>query len=257
MVTWLCLNFSESDVRGALINSLKMDVVAPLQELKVRAVHYLHISRFSMFQILMDILLFNLKETHERSRKRIKEDIKSSLTQYNEYSENVLPRLKRLYIKRCQEADELKAAGDPKINSTSPIISNPILPKPGVPFPQNSPTSSQGAGVISTNMPTSGTERGRRQSTAASQGKRDRSPSSNTTSFSDLAQQGGSHALKCVGEYSRLNFSFLFSFFFFLPTGKRQLNNLRTLIDTRASRDGNDLTMRGVRAKREADEAGD
>jgi hypothetical protein len=45
--------------------------------------------------------------------------------------------------------------------------------------------------------------------------------------------------------------------FFFLPTGKRQLNNLRTLIDTRASRDGNDLTMRGVRAKREADEAGD
>jgi hypothetical protein len=202
MVIWSCLNFSESDVRGALINSLKMDVVAPLQELKVRPVHYLHPSRFSMFQILIDIALFNLKETHERSRKRIKEDIKSSLTQYNEYSENVLPRLKRLYIKRCQEADELKAAGDPKINSTSPIISNPILPKPGVPFPQNSPTSSQGAG-ISTNMPTGGTERGRRQSTATSQGKRDRSPSSNTTSFSDLAQQGGSHALKCVGEYSR------------------------------------------------------
>ncbi|PVG02244.1 RhoGAP-domain-containing protein [Serendipita vermifera] len=190
----------ESEVRGALINSLRMDVVAPLQE---------------------------LKETHERSRKRIKEDIKSSLTQYNDYSENVLPRLKRAYVKRCQEVDELKAAGDPRANSTtSPIISNPILPKPGIPFPQNSPVTSQGTAVSPTNMPTGGAERGRRQSTATSQGKRDRSPSSNTTSFSDLAQQG-----------------------------KRQLNNLRTLIDTRASRDGNDLTMRSVRAKREADDA--
>ncbi|CAG8529910.1 6537_t:CDS:10, partial [Acaulospora colombiana] len=185
----------ESEVRGALINSLRMDVVAPLQE---------------------------LKETHERSRKRIKEDIKSSLTQYTDYSENVLPRLKRMYIKRCQDVDELKAASDPKTSSaTSPIISNPILPKQSVPFPQGSPVTSQGTGEERKEV----------------EGNRLLPP-----------KASGTGALLVTRPV-----------FLIWPSkaklGKRQLNNLRTLIDTRASRDGNDLAMRSVRARREADEA--
>ncbi|KIM29131.1 hypothetical protein M408DRAFT_128687 [Serendipita vermifera MAFF 305830] len=191
----------ESEVRGAFINSLRTDVVNPLQE---------------------------LKETHERSRKRIKEDIKISLTQYIEYAENVLPRLRRTYLKRCQEVDEWRSAGEPKPQLTSPTISNPMSPKAGMSLP---PTSTN------TGPPITGAGNGGgptlprgRQSSIGIPNRRDRSPGSNTTSFSDLAHQG-----------------------------KRQLNNLRTLIETKGvGRESNakaEAALRVVRAKREADEA--
>jgi len=45
------------------------------------------------------------QETQERTRKRIREDIKESTLAHTEYAENTVPRLKRLYFKRCQEVD--------------------------------------------------------------------------------------------------------------------------------------------------------
>jgi hypothetical protein len=43
--------------------------------------------------------------TQERIRKRIKDDLKESITAHNEYAEVTLPKLKRAYLKKCQEAE--------------------------------------------------------------------------------------------------------------------------------------------------------
>lgn len=188
----------ESDVRGAFINSLRTDIVGPLLE---------------------------LKETHERSRKRIKEDVKNSLVQYNEYSENTLPRLRRTYMKRCMEADEWKHEGSARNTVTSPTTPHQPVPKPTSSTPSTPPTNNRS--VYQSDAPSERGPRGR-QSSIGGQGRRDRSPGG-STSFSDLAQQG-----------------------------RRQLNNLRTLIETKGGVGGNpkgEIALRGVRARRDADEA--
>jgi len=43
------------------------------------------------------------KETQDRTRKRIKEDLKDSASDHADYAENTLPKLKRAYIKKCQD----------------------------------------------------------------------------------------------------------------------------------------------------------
>lgn len=48
---------------------------------------------------------FYVQETQERTRKRIKEDVKDSTLAYNEYAEGVLPRLKSRYAKKYSEVD--------------------------------------------------------------------------------------------------------------------------------------------------------
>lgn len=49
--------------------------------------------------------LYALRETQERTRKRIKEDLRESTIAHQEYLDNVLPRIKRAYLKKCQEVD--------------------------------------------------------------------------------------------------------------------------------------------------------
>lgn len=68
----------EAEARTAFANTLKRDVLPPL---------------------------YALRETQERTRKRIKEDLKESTLAHQEYLENVLPRLKRTYLKKCQDVD--------------------------------------------------------------------------------------------------------------------------------------------------------
>ena len=46
-----------------------------------------------------------MKETQDRTRKRIKEDIKDSTLAYQEYADHNLPRAKRAYLKKCQEVE--------------------------------------------------------------------------------------------------------------------------------------------------------
>ncbi|KAG8835577.1 hypothetical protein FRC18_000266 [Serendipita sp. 400] len=155
-------------------------------------------------------------------RKRIKEDVKNSWTQYSEYGENTLPRLRRAYFKRCADADELRGNSiDIKAPVTSPVISSPVIPKQGGPLVQSPST------IAPSSSPPERGQRGR-QSSVGQQTKRDRSPSA-ATSFADLAQQG-----------------------------RRQLNNLRTLIETKGGASGSgkaEIGIRGVRAKRDAEEA--
>lgn len=68
----------EAEARTAFANTLKHTILPPL---------------------------FTLRETQERTRKRIKEDLKDSTAAHQEYAENVLPRLKRGYLRKCQEVE--------------------------------------------------------------------------------------------------------------------------------------------------------
>lgn len=45
------------------------------------------------------------QETQDRTRKRIKEDLKDSGMAYNDYAENVLPKLKSKYSKKFAEVE--------------------------------------------------------------------------------------------------------------------------------------------------------
>ncbi|KAF8446335.1 hypothetical protein L210DRAFT_3610805 [Boletus edulis BED1] len=180
--------------------------------------------------------LMTLKETQERTRKRIKEDLKDSISTYSDYAENALPKLKRAYLKKCQEVEVecstltsldhklaaasasqppssttyVEAGGTPMSNSRS----NPVLPsRPVVTAPQPlRPLDRRPSGTTHV--------------------ARNRSPSTSGTTFSDFAQHG-----------------------------KKQLNQLMTFLDkgstvkeTLGVRTENSA-LRAVRAKREADDA--
>ncbi|KII93467.1 hypothetical protein PLICRDRAFT_121785 [Plicaturopsis crispa FD-325 SS-3] len=164
--------------------------------------------------------LATMKDTQDRTRKRIKEELKESSVTYNDFAENQLPKLKRTYLKKCQDVEEHKAAAHaapaspthPEFHNT-PLTntkSNPNVPsKPIVTSPQ----------------PLRPLDR---RPSGSAPPARNRSPSSNTA-FSDLAHQG-----------------------------KRQLNQLIGFLDksgTIKDGRGESNALRAVRAKREADEA--
>ncbi len=50
-------------------------------------------------------MLNRLQETQERTRKRVKEDLKESGAAYNEFAEVTLPRLKSRYTKKFTEVE--------------------------------------------------------------------------------------------------------------------------------------------------------
>ncbi|KAG6885717.1 hypothetical protein C0993_010890 [Termitomyces sp. T159_Od127] len=170
--------------------------------------------------------LTTLKETQERTRKRIKEDLKDSSSAYNEYAENVLPKLKSKYVKKFIEMEEQKRAattiGTAPLTSPSPTgeqyhhlsnsKSNPSIPsRPTVTGPQ----------------PLRALDR---RPSGSGPPARNRSPSS-STAFSDFAHQG-----------------------------KKQLNQLIGFLDKGAVKETlsggrENQALRTVRTKREADEA--
>ncbi|OSD05850.1 RhoGAP-domain-containing protein [Trametes coccinea BRFM310] len=168
--------------------------------------------------------LANFKEEQDRIRKRIREDLKDAITAHADFAENVLPRLKRNYLKKCQEAEEYKSAAAAPLSPTSPPDNHHHMP------PLSKPHS-QGANgarpVVTAPQPLRPLDR--RPSTSA-HAHRNRSPSASTsTALQDLAHQG-----------------------------KKQLNQLMTFLDKGGNvRDGgrSDNALRSVRAKREAEEA--
>ncbi|GJE85925.1 RhoGAP-domain-containing protein [Phanerochaete sordida] len=183
----------ECDTRQALVASWSSEVITPL---------------------------VGLKETQERIRKRIREDLKEAISAHADYAENVFPKLKRSYMKKSQDVEEFKAAaanGAP-LSPTAVHEINPfVLPKPD---------KGSGKPVVTAPQPLRPLDR--RPSTHQNAPARNRSPST-STALSDLAHQG-----------------------------KRQLNQLITFLDKAGNvKDGNraDNALRTVRAKREADDA--
>lgn len=86
---------AETQARQAFLNTLTTEIIHPLTALKASLVSDSHPSRHMG-------LTFQ-QETQDRTRKRIKEDIKESTSAHTEFAENTLPKYKRAYLKKCQE----------------------------------------------------------------------------------------------------------------------------------------------------------
>ncbi|KAH9982156.1 hypothetical protein BGW80DRAFT_1261857 [Lactifluus volemus] len=160
-----------------------------------------------------------LDDTQDRTRKRIKEDLKGSAAAHADYAENTLPKLKRAYLKKCQEFEDHRLAVVPSnANQVQSIPESSAMPN-SRPNPNPPPKSH----IVS---PQPLRPLDRKPSSGA---PRNRSPST-STALSDLAQQG-----------------------------KKQLNQLITLLDKeggiRGSNRNADNALRSVRAKREAEDA--
>ncbi|KAJ6574742.1 hypothetical protein B0H19DRAFT_1208325 [Mycena capillaripes] len=184
----------ESQARQAFLSALTVDVINPLT---------------------------SLRETQDRTRKRIKDDLKESGNAYNDFAENGLPKLKAKYAKKFADVEESKraAAAAPPLSPNAVTASASDHHKSAVPNAPLRVTSPQPLRALE-----------RRPSGSAPSG-RNRSPSS-STAFSDLAQHG-----------------------------KKQLNQLRGFLEksgtVKESLGGGREThaLKAVRAKREADEA--
>ncbi|KAI0005390.1 hypothetical protein BJV74DRAFT_804021 [Russula compacta] len=184
----------ETQARQAFLNTLTVDVINPLAA---------------------------LKETQDRTRKRVREDLKDSTAAHVEFAENTLPKLKRSYLKKCQEYEDHRSAVVPPLGvGQAPIVpeSNTMASARSNPnFPSSKP-------YVASPQPLRPLDR-----KPSSGAPRNRSPSS-STAFSDLAQHG-----------------------------KKQLNQLITLLDKeggiRGSHRNADIALRSTRAKREAEEA--
>ncbi|KAF5384703.1 hypothetical protein D9757_006266 [Collybiopsis confluens] len=187
------LDDRKAQARQAFLHTLNSDIIAPLT---------------------------SLKETQERTRKRIKEDLKESTSAYNDYAEVSLPKLKSRYSKKFAEVEESKRAAA-AIPPTSPIM--PTSDYQGL---SKSPSSSRP--TVTAPQPLRALDR--RPSGSAPSG-RNRSPSSNTA-FSDLAQQGKKQLNTLMGFLDKS------------ATVKDSLGGGRE-----------NTALRTVRAKRELDEA--
>ncbi|SJL05827.1 uncharacterized protein ARMOST_09163 [Armillaria ostoyae] len=185
----------EAQARQAFLSTLTVDVLNPLTA---------------------------VKETQERTRKRIKEDLKESGSAYNEYAEVTLPKLKTKYIKKFAEVEESKKAA----------LSPPTSPQ-SPPSDAHHITTSMKPNHLGTARPTVTSPQPLRAIDRRPSGSapgRNRSPSSGTA-FSDLAHQG-----------------------------KRQLNTLIGFLDKSGSvKDSlggkENHALRVVRTKRELEEA--
>ncbi|KIJ21430.1 hypothetical protein PAXINDRAFT_164934 [Paxillus involutus ATCC 200175] len=175
--------------------------------------------------------LMSLKETQERTRKRIKEDLKDSNSAYTDYAENTLPKLKRTYLKKCQEVEDHKAAAASTAPTPSQATSNTPYAEPIGTSMTNSRSnpSLPSRPVVTAPQPLRPLDR---RPSGTTHMARNRSPSTSGTTFSDFAQHG-----------------------------KKQLNQLITFLDKGATvketlgvRTENSA-LRAVRSKREADEA--
>ncbi|KAG6827483.1 hypothetical protein H0H92_011586 [Tricholoma furcatifolium] len=174
--------------------------------------------------------LTTLKETQDRTRKRIKEDLKESSLAYNEYSDNILPKLKSKYGKKFAEVEEQKRAATV---SPTPQMPSPALGSGSEQYHHLSNSRSNPS--IPTRPAVTGPQPLRaldRRPSGSGPPPRNRSPSSSTP-FSDFAHQGKKQLNQLIGG--------------FLDKGGVK----ETLGGSRENQ-----ALRTVRTKREADEAG-
>ncbi|KAJ6519438.1 hypothetical protein C8R45DRAFT_1118001 [Mycena sanguinolenta] len=202
----------ESQAKQAFLSSLNVDVINPLT---------------------------SLRETQERTRKRIKaftslflfelltetaiqEDLKTSDSAYNDFAENGFPKLKAKYVKKFAEVEESK-----RIAAAAPPLSPTPMMASGTDHVNSKPTAPGAPIRVTSPQPLRALER---RASGGAPKARDRSPSAGTTTFADLAQHG-----------------------------KKQLNQLRGFLEKSGTvKEGGGRepsALKTVRAKREAEEA--
>ncbi|PCH33303.1 RhoGAP-domain-containing protein [Wolfiporia cocos MD-104 SS10] len=199
----------EMETRAAFLGALTADVINPLM---------------------------TVRETQDRIRKRIKEDLKEAVNAHSDYAENILPKLRLKYIKKCQEAEDYKAALA-MLSSTTSASSNFHSDPPAgfsAPLPNLNLKGPNSKGYPSLSP---------RPFVTTPQPPRplDRRPSTSGSS-SHARTQSTANSLQDA-----------------FHSGKRQLNQLMTFLDkggnTRELAGRSDNALRSVRAKRDAEEA--
>lgn len=75
--------------------------------------------------------LHDVKETQGRIRGRIKADLKMAEDMYNDQAEYKLPRLKKAYLKKCQEVEDQKRQ-DTAIALQAKLLADPIKPSQNI-----------------------------------------------------------------------------------------------------------------------------
>jgi hypothetical protein len=135
-----------------------------------------------------------LQETQERTRKRIKEDLKDSTMAYNEYAEVVLPKLKSRYVKKYAEVEVCQmplfqlstfTCCQEQKRSASTVSVNPPMPPPSQSLDNDGIAANAPRPQVTSPQPLRALDR----RPSGSYGGRNRSPTS-STAFSDLAHQG-------------------------------------------------------------------
>ncbi|KAM6498376.1 hypothetical protein JOM56_006324 [Amanita muscaria] len=188
----------EAQARQAFCNTLATDVIAPLTA---------------------------FKEIQERTRKRIKEDLKEAAQGYNEYAETMLPKLKAKYSKRFLELEEQRKAAA-TVLPTSPLPSSSFSSEQSYTARSNPSASSRP--TVPGSQPIRPLDR---RPSGSIYSSRNRSPSGSMP-FLDIAHQG-----------------------------KKQLNQLMVFLDKGgtakdalgSARENN--ALKTARAKRDAEEA--
>ncbi|KAJ3556479.1 hypothetical protein NM688_g2008 [Phlebia brevispora] len=200
----------EADTRKAFLESLSVEVINPL---------------------------IALKDTQERIRKRIREDLKEAVAAHNDYAENVYPKLQRSYLRKAQDAEESKVTVTvpPPLSPSAIYEHNPLAIPKGTGSAPVRP-------MVTAPQPLRPLDRRPSGSVAPA---RARSPST-STALQDLAHQG---TITPLGVLSRsLSHS----------VGKKQLNQLITFLDKGGNIKDTGRgaeALRNVRAKREAEDA--
>ncbi|KAF8334160.1 uncharacterized protein EI90DRAFT_2970532 [Cantharellus anzutake] len=239
-VTWRELRDNverEAEARTAFANTIRTDVLPPLKA---------------------------MREEQERTRKRIYEDLRVGTAAHIDYLENGLPRLKRHYLKKCQEVEDYRAAERPTASTTSNNASGvnpssqPSLPPGAIPIQRRASFGDREKPYIQSPTPTSTpTPTPTPSATALIQSvstitlppsthqpaPRNRSPSSANMNplFSDLAHHGKKGLGQLIG---------------FLEPGRDREKDRERGLSTSLKENGEKPNgLKGVRAKREADEA--
>ncbi|KAF8349806.1 hypothetical protein F5887DRAFT_877632 [Amanita rubescens] len=139
--------------------------------------------------------LTTFKETQERTRKRIKEDLKEAIQSYNDYADGMLPRLKTKYYKKFSEVEEQKRATAAGPSTTPPLPSSLSVE------PYHQLSVSRSSPSVPANPSVTGQQPLRsldRRPSGSAYSNRNRSPSSSTP-FYDLAHQGKGRLNQLMG----------------------------------------------------------
>ncbi|KAH7340392.1 hypothetical protein B0J17DRAFT_651170 [Rhizoctonia solani] len=197
--------------------------------------------------------LRELRETQERTRQRIHEDMKESQSVYTDCAENQLPRAQKHYRRKCQEAEESRMA--------------PAIPMPINPHASNNPNN-HGQPLFSPNQdtfspPPSYTNLhspeaivpGQTTPTPNAAANTSSSGLASTTSRGDGPDRARSPPPAQAGPRAAIQD--------FTQSSKKGLNQLKSFLDGKRDgggslREGSERgnsALRNVRARREAEEA--
>lgn len=220
----------EVQSRTAFCSAVNADVIRPLRE---------------------------LRDTQERTRQRIYEDMKESINVYTECAENQLPRAQKHYRRKCQEAEESRIAPtipmSPNAHSSTTSHTSPPLFSPSQETFSPPPTYTNLTPADFAPIDVKGDKNGHPTPTPNPAAGSSSTGLSSTTSRGEAPERAKSpppsQARAAVQDFAQQS--------------KKGLNQLKSFLDSKRDTGGSlregsergNTALRNVRAKREAEEA--